>query len=85
MKDGSCPKCQSSEVIPNVRIIDHAHYNQPMDLSATIYLDPGAWVFKNAVMHRFSARVCGACGYTEFYVDDPQGLLAWANRAKQKS
>jgi len=81
MKDRICPKCGSGEIIPNVRIIDHAHYNQPMDLSATIYTHPEAWVFKGEVSHRFQARVCGACGYTEFYVDDPAGLLAAAKKA----
>jgi predicted nucleic-acid-binding Zn-ribbon protein len=81
MKDSLCPKCQSSEVIPNVEIIDHAHLNQPMALSATVYTNPEAWVFKGAIMKPFRARVCGGCGYTEFYVDDPQGLTAWAKRA----
>lgn len=81
MNDGVCPKCGSSEVIPDVKIIDHAHLNQPMELSATVYLNPEAWVFKGPVSHRLQARVCGACGYAEFYVDNPQTLLAAARRA----
>lgn len=81
MNDKICAKCGSTEVIPEVRIIDHAHLNQPMDLSATVYTNPEAWVFKGPISHRFRARVCGACGYTEFYVDDPQGLLTLAKRA----
>jgi len=81
MKDGVCPKCQSSDVIPDVKIIDHAHYNQPMDLSATVYTTPEAWVFKGPVSHRFNARVCGACGYAELYVENPATLLKLARRA----
>ncbi len=81
MHNSNCPKCGSSEVIPDVWIIDHAHCNIPMDLSATVYTNPDGWVFKGSISHRFKARVCGSCGYTEFYVDDPQGLLAIAKRA----
>ena len=81
MSNYTCPKCQSTEVIPDVRVIDHAHMNQPMDLCATVYTNPGAWVFTGPVSHRFQARVCGQCGYSEFYVDHPQGLLALAKKA----
>ena len=81
MKDRICPKCGSGDIIPNVRIIDHAHGNVAMDLSATVYTNPEAWIFKGEVSHRFEARVCGACGYTEFYAADPKGLLAAAKKA----
>jgi hypothetical protein len=86
MNDHACPKCQSTESIPDVRVIDHAHLNQPMELSATIYTNPDAWVFKGPISHRFRARVCGSCGYTEFYVEDPRGLLEWSRKeAKPRS
>jgi predicted nucleic-acid-binding Zn-ribbon protein len=81
MRDNNCPKCGSGEVIPDVRIIDHGHSNRPLDLSATVYTSPDAWIFKGPVSHLFKARVCGRCGYTEFYVDDPQGLAEAARRA----
>ena len=81
MNAGPCPKCQSTDVIPDVRIIDHAHMNAPMDLSATVYRDPDAWVFKMPISHRLQAKVCGACGYTEFYVENPQRLLELAKKA----
>lgn len=81
MNKVTCPKCQSTDVIPEVRVIDHTHLNQPLDLSATVYTNPEAWVFKGPVSHRFKAKVCGTCGYTEFYVEDPQGLLAKAKQA----
>jgi predicted nucleic-acid-binding Zn-ribbon protein len=85
MQDGKCPKCGSSAVIPEVRIIDHGHYNAALDLSATVYTNPEAWVFKGAVSHRFKARVCGSCGYTEFYVEDPQTLLAAFRQARPQA
>jgi predicted nucleic-acid-binding Zn-ribbon protein len=83
MNSKPCPKCQSSEIIPGVRVIDHTHLNQPLDLSATVYTNPDAVVFKGAISHRFNAHVCGACGYTEFYVENPQELLAQAKNARK--
>ena len=80
MKAGPCPKCQSTEIIPDVRVIDHGHYNSPLDLCATVYREPDAMIFKHPVAHRFHARVCGACGYTEFYVENPQRLLELAKK-----
>jgi predicted nucleic-acid-binding Zn-ribbon protein len=81
MNQSPCPKCQSTEFIPDVRVIDHADLNAPMDLGATIYREPDAWVFKMPILHRFHAQVCGACGYTEFYVENPQRLLELAKKA----
>ena len=72
-------------MIPDVKVIDHAHYHQPMDLSATVYRNPEAWILKGPVSHRFNARVCGVCGYTEFYVENPDKLLNLARQATSGS
>lgn len=80
MNTSSCPKCQSTEIIPDVRVFDHAHGNSQLELCATVYREPENWVFKNPVAHRFHARVCGACGYTEFYVENPRRLLELAKK-----
>jgi predicted nucleic-acid-binding Zn-ribbon protein len=85
MPDFTCPKCQGNESVPDVKIIDHAHLNQPLDLSATIYLKPDAMIFKTPISRPLEARVCAACGYTEFYVDNPQALLEWSRKAKSQS
>ena len=31
--------------------------------------------------HRFLARVCGSCGFAEFYLEDPKGFVAVTRRA----
>ena len=85
MTNTNCPKCGSSVVIPNVRIIDHGDNNQSLDLSATVYSNPKAWVLKGAITQRFRARVCGDCGYTEFYVENPQTLLAAARQVESEA
>jgi predicted nucleic-acid-binding Zn-ribbon protein len=78
-----CSKCQGTEKIPDVKIIDRDHLNSL--LSATVYLHPDAMIFKTPISKPLRAKVCAACGYTEFYVDDPQELLAWARKAKSES
>jgi predicted nucleic-acid-binding Zn-ribbon protein len=84
MSDVACPKCGSKDVIKDVRIIDHAHYNTPFDLCATVYREPDNLIFKNPASHRFQARVCGACGFTEFYVENARRLFEIAEHTASK-
>ena len=77
-QDGTCPKCESTDVIPDVRVLDRveaADYSAS-SLTAVIYDKPEALFFKGQHRSTFRAYVCGACGFTEFYVNEPQELLA---------
>ncbi len=56
----TCQKCGSEALIDGVRIIDRGHYDQKRDLSATVYTNPGAMLFKGAVTTENSGRVCGS-------------------------
>jgi hypothetical protein len=48
------------------------------DLRIRVDADPDAILFKEAERCPLEARVCGKCGYTEFYATDPANLLeAW--------
>ena len=77
MRSGTCPKCGSSEVVSDLRVMDRGHGSADAgDLSAVVYGNPEAWVFKNKVRVQLSACVCGACGYTELYAADPAAMLA---------
>jgi len=75
MRSGICPKCGSSDIIQDCRIIDHGHYDRQWNLAVTVYEHPQAWLFKGEVSSRLRAWVCGACGFTELYVKNPQALL----------
>ena len=79
--DTPCSKCGSAEVIANVPVVSNVDRLSAVPVSALLYREPDARVFKGPITHRFLARVCGSCGYTEFYVEDPKGLLAMAKRA----
>ena len=76
MSDDCCPKCGSPDVVPDVRLLDRGHANYQHDLQAQVEEHPDAWVFKGPVRSSLRARVCGRCGYTELYAQDPGALLA---------
>ena len=77
MRNSACPKCGSSEIVRDLRIMDRGHGSADAgDLSAVVYGDPQAWIFKGKVRIELSACVCGGCGYTELYASDPSALRA---------
>ena len=84
MRTGTCSKCGSSEIVRDVRIMDRGHGSADSgNLSAVVYGNPEAWVFKGKVRVELSACVCGNCGFTELYAVDPAGMLAAARTAAE--
>jgi predicted nucleic-acid-binding Zn-ribbon protein len=80
--NASCSKCGSNEVltdIPVVACVDNSF--SAFVVSALAFNKPDARVFKGPVTHRFLARVCGSCGFAEFYVEDPKSFMAVVKRA----
>ncbi|MEH2184388.1 hypothetical protein [Nostoc sp.] len=69
-----CIKCDSSDIIPNVRIVSHIQGNS-QDLQVEFYDNPEALIFKGTHTLTLTAYICGQCGYTEMYVSNPQYLL----------
>ena len=76
MRNGKCPKCGSTEIIPDVRVLDRGESNLTSDLQVAVDANPGAWVFKGRQISKLSAFVCASCGYTEMYAIDPGALMA---------
>ena len=71
-----CPKCNSGELIPNVRILDKRDRGACSDdLQVEVQEAPGALLFKGNHRGKLRAIICGACGFTELYATDPQELL----------
>ncbi|MFO0958851.1 MAG: hypothetical protein U0800_15705 [Isosphaeraceae bacterium] len=70
----TCPKCGSDQILPDVPIVTNVDTVSAAPVLALAYRKPGALVFKNPAAHRFLARICAACGFAEFYVEDPKGL-----------
>ncbi|MFN2513245.1 MAG: hypothetical protein ABR568_17710 [Pyrinomonadaceae bacterium] len=45
-------------------------------LSVEIYEKPDAMIFKGTHEGALTASICGECGYTELYVENPQELYS---------
>lgn len=72
----TCVKCGSTKILTDVPVVSNVDNLSAVPVAAVAYARPEARVFKGPVTHRFLARVCGACGFSEFYVEDPHGLAA---------
>ena len=71
-----CPKCNSGELIPNVRILDKRDRGACSDdLQVEVQEAPGALLFKGNHHGKLRATICGACGFTELYATNPKELL----------
>ena len=74
--DLSCPKCGSTKIVPRARVIDRGHAgldygNVQVGAARRPYK-----LFKLQEKADVHARVCGACGFTEMFVDDPASIYA---------
>jgi predicted nucleic-acid-binding Zn-ribbon protein len=78
--DATCPKCGSDEILLDVPVVSSSDQFSAVPVSALVYNKPDAWIFKGPSPHRFVARICGGCGFAEFYVEDPKGLAATIKR-----
>jgi len=80
---GKCIKCGSTEIVEGARVIDESRQGFEEDQRLRVDADPHAALFKEACHSTVRAWVCGACGYTEVYADDPGALLqAWRRSQK---
>jgi predicted nucleic-acid-binding Zn-ribbon protein len=84
-KSGQCPKCESTNILHNVKAIDFGHYNAQQDLMVGVEGNPTARLFRQQHRSTLSAWVCGDCGYIEFYADDPRTLIEAAEKARRQN
>jgi predicted nucleic-acid-binding Zn-ribbon protein len=78
--DRVCPVCGAETIIPDVRIRDTG---QGARAYTTVEVErfPDALLFKEPVIRRLRARICGSCGYTALFADHPQDLYEAHNEA----
>jgi len=58
--------------------------HQPVDLRVDAH--PNAVFLKKSSYAELIARVCGSCGYAEFFVEEPELLLeAWRTSQERPS
>jgi predicted nucleic-acid-binding Zn-ribbon protein len=80
----ACVKCGSTEIALGARVMDRTQYGED-DLRIRVDGDPHAFVFTETERCPLEARVCGQCGYTEFYATDPATLFAAWRRSQESS
>lgn len=75
MHNGVCLKCDSTDVISRVRIMDRGE-SAVGDLQVVVPEKPDALFFQGRQYGTLYAWICGFCGFTELYVSGPAELLA---------
>ena len=69
-RTGVCPKCGSSQILENARLLERGENNWRRDLEVTVYEKPEALLFKGRHTGVLRAWICTGCGYTELYCPD---------------
>lgn len=82
---GTCPRCGSDRIIPEVPLLDH--YGDMGSWSdqarVNVHGAPEAWIFKDTVAGKLSARICGECGHAELQVSNFRELYAKYTKSQQ--
>jgi predicted nucleic-acid-binding Zn-ribbon protein len=73
-RTGTCPKCNSTDVVADAKVIDRVHNNQQLDMSIATFRNPEAIFFTGQQETKVSAWVCAGCGFVEFYADNPLNI-----------
>ena len=81
----ACAKCGSTQIVPQARILDHGDGNVAREAQVGVYRKPDAMFFKGHVKVQLFAKVCGECGFTEFYAKDPTTLYEAYLESRQDS
>ena len=74
-KTGICPKCDSSNIIADAKVIDRGESHAQYQLTVATFRNPDAWIRKGQQSTKVSAWVCADCGFLEFYAKHPQDLV----------
>jgi predicted nucleic-acid-binding Zn-ribbon protein len=71
----TCAKCGSTKIVPRARVIDRGDYNaESGNVRLGVARKPQAIFFKGQEKADIYARLCGACGYAELFVDDAEAI-----------
>ncbi len=74
--DLSCSKCGSTKIVPRARVIDRGQYGFD---AGNVQVGAPRRPYKLFKLHEkvdVYARVCGDCGFTELFADDPASIYA---------
>ena len=69
----TCPRCNSTKIISDAKVISKGYH--PGLTKVSVIRHPHAMIFEDPEEADLKAWICGNCGYTEIYADDPQRLF----------
>ncbi|HNU06269.1 MAG TPA: hypothetical protein PKO33_00805 [Pyrinomonadaceae bacterium] len=75
-----CPECGSEKIVDKAKVLDQR--GTGLRVSTDVF--PDALVFKKRHHSDLIADVCGACGFTALYADEPDKLWAAYQRQRNK-
>jgi len=74
MKSGTCPKCGSNEILPELRLKGGSGHPSYVDImEAEPANRPFVWSPKSE-QSQFTVYICCSCGYTEYYAVNYKAL-----------
>ena len=79
-----CPKCNATDIIPMVRVLDYINAVAPHSLQVEVPENPDALIFKGVQRANLYAWICGACGFTELFAGNAADLLAAYRKNSRK-
>jgi hypothetical protein len=69
----ACIRCKSEKIVPRVRVKGGGPYGPELgDITAAIYENPDAMLFKYSHQGSLYAQICGECGHAELFLENPQ-------------
>jgi predicted nucleic-acid-binding Zn-ribbon protein len=76
MKDNSCPKCSSNQIIHDAEVRDYdASSYRRLSVHVALRNPEGGFFKKTSESGELRAAICGECGYTELYATNYQAML----------
>ncbi len=77
----TCARCGSDQIVEDAKVEDHITADRRVSLEVMIgYRKASALLPEKPQRFPLSARICGSCGFTELYVEDPEKLWTAAQR-----
>ncbi|MGC2236262.1 MAG: hypothetical protein WA584_08880 [Pyrinomonadaceae bacterium] len=81
-----CPDCSSEKIIERARVFDGGSNFVDKGLQVSVDANPDALVFKDTRRSDVKAKICGDCGYIQFYAEQARYLWrAYENQQKDVS
>ena len=81
--NATCAKCGSGKMMLEIPLKDQGQYSDGQLKAQVGFLHPEAAIFRGRTYAKLRANICGECGFTELFAENPR-LLYEAYARTQK-